>query len=270
MDRNTRLDFEIYVMGEMKYEFINFLTECYKENFIETLSWGNFRRYQLVIGNEDKWLNVYFIFLKNEMNADILINSFKIYEKRNFTLLLYNIHEQKSEKNIDMLNENLIFERNKFYEGILNEESISENLTKINAEEDDEDVISTDRIKGGLKFLTDNEDNLIFKVGFSPSKKTKGKRESVNYSIKSEVFMIEDEEEAVNFCGLMNNLLNKYFDIFMISNKKEDFMNIADVKTEKVDSKTDRDMMGYLVKVIDWFIVIYLIACFYKFLYTDY
>jgi hypothetical protein len=266
MDKNTRMDFELYVMGEMKYEFINFLTECYKDNFIETLSWGNFQRYQLILSNDSKWLNVYFIFLKNDFNADILINSFKIYEKRNFTLLLYNIQEQKSEKNIDILNESLICERNKFYEGILNEDSISEGLNKIG----DKAVLSTDIVKGGLRFLTDNEENLIFKVGFLPiPKKTKGgKKENTVYTIHSDLFFIDDEEDAVNFCELVNILLKKYFDQFMVSNKLEDYMHIAENKYD--DVAPEKDNMNYLVKVIDWLIAIYIIACFYKFMITDY
>ena len=127
----SRLDLEVYIMGEMKYELMFFLGECYKDNFCETLSWGNFRRFQLTLSNNKNWINIYFIILRNEMTADVLINTFKIYEKRNLTLLLYNTNDQKSKKLIENLQEILIFERNKFYEGILNDNSIKKNMKKL-------------------------------------------------------------------------------------------------------------------------------------------
>jgi hypothetical protein len=265
----TRLEFDIYVMGEMKFEFINFLTECYKDNFFETLSWGNFRRYQLLLSNENRWLNIYFIFLKNELNSDILINSFKIYEKRNITLLLYNIHDQKSEKIIDMLNETLLYERNKFYEGILNEDNVHESLAKLHG--DEEIMIGSDDVKEGLKFLNENEDNLLIKVGFSPfNKKSKvAKKDGNTYSVQSELFYVEDEAPT-NFYGLTKHLLSKYFELFMIEDKVENYLDFAFTGTDnKIDKKQENDMMNYFVKIINCLIGLYIIACFYKFIISD-
>jgi hypothetical protein len=45
-------------MGEMKIEFMCFLGECFKDNFFETLSWGNFRRFQLILSNKKNWINI--------------------------------------------------------------------------------------------------------------------------------------------------------------------------------------------------------------------
>jgi hypothetical protein len=279
---NSRLDLEIYVMGEMKLEFMTFLGECFKENFIETLSWGNFRRFQLVISDKNSWLNVHFIHLKNEVNADILINSFKIYEKRNFTLLLYNPNDQKNEKQIDSLYESLILERNKFYEGILNEDQVNKNLKKFTSDTNFKNlkINSTDLIKN-LRFLTENEgQNLIYKIGFYPNlvnKKTKNlkKHDSNNlYELNNEIFQIKDEEPT-DFSGLMNFILKENFAKFRVDDSNQNIKNFFEVinfnpktkpkqKTKKADNK-----MQYFVKVIDWLIVIYIISCFYKFMIVE-
>ena len=154
MSLDSRLDLEIYVMGEMKYEFMSFLGECYKENFCETLSWGNFRRFQLTLTGKKNWINIYFILLKNEMTADVLINTFKAYEKRNSTIILYNAHDQKSKKAAETLQESLIFERNKFYEGILNDNSIKKSLKKLSEEQTELNAdVDTETLKENLRNL---------------------------------------------------------------------------------------------------------------------
>ena len=65
-------------MGEMKEGFMIFLEDCFKNDFFETISWGNFRRFQLVLSHNNNWINLFFIVIKNESASDILINSFKI------------------------------------------------------------------------------------------------------------------------------------------------------------------------------------------------
>jgi len=277
--KSSRLDLEVYIMGDLKYEFISFLTDCFKENFFETLSWGNIRRFQLVLSNSKNWINIYFIFLKNETNSDILINTFKVYEKRNLILLFYNANDLKSEKQVDALYDSLILERNKFYEGILSEESINHNLKKISSDS----KIKTDSqnmIKNNLKFLTENssEDYLIFKIGFFPNttnKKTKNIKKSdtnVSYEINNEIFYISDKEDPSDFVGLMNFILEENFKKLKINNIVDiksyiDIVHFNNLKSkDKKQKKGDRKLMHYFVKIIDWLILIYIIASFYKFL----
>jgi hypothetical protein len=266
-------------MGEMKYEFLSFLGECYKDNFLESLSWGNFRRFQLILNNKSNWINIHFILLKNESNADVLINSFKIYEKRNITLLLYNVHDQKSEKNIEPIYDALIFERNKFYEGILDEESINKSLMRLS--EFNKEDISADEIKSSLKFLTEKEENLVLKIGFYPNvvnKKTKNVKKidssnNTSYFIENDIFYIEDEE-PINFTGLLTYLLHKNFRKLMLPNNiEEKFIRVViecNKKEEKVEKKTkDENMLSYFVKIIDYLIIVYILSCAYKFYMTD-
>ena len=110
-----KLDMEIYIMGDTKLEFISFLSDCFKENFFETLSWGNFRRFQLLLENNNIWLNIFFVLLNNEQNGDLIINNFKIFEKRNFLLMVYIVNDSKSEKQIDNMYESFLAERDKLY-----------------------------------------------------------------------------------------------------------------------------------------------------------
>jgi hypothetical protein len=276
---NSRLDLEIYLMGEMKYEFLSFLGECYKDNFFESLSWGNFRRFQLILNNKSNWINIHFILLKNESNADVLINSFKIYEKRNMTLLLYNVHDQKSEKNIEPVYNALIFERNKFYDGILDEESVEKSLLRLS--EINKKKVTSDDIKSSLKFLTEKDDNLIFKIGFYPNvinKKTKNIKKidnsnNTSYLIENEIFYMDDEE-PISFTGLLIYLLQKNFRKLMFQNGTEEkFIKVVvdcNKKEEKVSNKSkDDNMLSHFVKIIDYLIIVYILSCAYKFNMTD-
>ncbi len=229
----SRLDLEIYLMGEMKYEYLNFLGECYKDNFCESLSWGNFRRFQLTLIGKKTWINIYFILLKSEMSADVLINTFKAYEKRNFTLILYNEHDQKSKKSAELIQENLIFERNKFYEGILNDNSIKKNMKKLSEEQADLVTdIDTETLKDNLKFLINNEKSLITKIGFLPNqtnKKTKNvKKNDLNYSyeIDSPIFYIEEYGKLV-FNEVLSFLITEHFNILNLKEKEyEQFLKV--------------------------------------------
>lgn len=277
---DARLDIEIYVMGEMKIEFMQFLGECFKDNFFETLSWGNFRRFQLILSNKKNWINVHFIFLRNEMSADVLINTFKIYEKRNFSLLLYNAHDQKKEKHIDSLYDSLISERNKFYEGILNEDSIDNNLMKMSSDTLNKSLkITPDVIKNNLKFLTDNssEENLIFKIGFYPNttnKKTKNIKKADNitsYEILEDYFYIGGQEETTDFSGLLTFILTESFKKLRITstvnlNTFLDVIKFNPKNVEKVKDKKPQNKLIYFLKIIEWLIVIYILVSFYKFI----
>ena len=278
---DSRLDIEIYVMGEMKIEFMCFLGECFKDNFLETLSWGNFRRFQLILSNKKNWINVHFIFLRNEMSADVLINSFKIFEKRNFTFLLYNANDQKSEKHIETLYESLSTERNKFYEGILNDDSIHNNLKKISSDVLNKNLkISNEIIKNNLKFLIDNtsEENLIYKIGFYPNttnRKTKNiKKTDVNtsYEINGDYFYIGGQEETSDFTGLLRFILNENFKKLKIENSVSlaNFMEVLKFNPRNSDvmkeEKKPKKKLIYFLKIIEWLIVIYILVSFYKFI----
>lgn len=268
METNTRLDIELYIMGEMKFEFMTFLGDCYKDNFFETLSWGNFRRFQLVLSNRGKWINVHFILLRNEMSADVLINSFKAYEKRSLTLLLYNANDVKAEKHIETVQEALIAERDKLYDGILSEESINKNLKRLSTELSNKNLkVSSDSMKTNLRYLADKQENLIYKVGLFPSsvnKRTKNVKKndmSGSYHIESKVFYL-GEEEACDFSELMCFLMGE------ISNKLDfDLGNFVDlVKKEKINSKSidkkpKSDTLDYFVKSIHWLLLIYIVSC---------
>ena len=52
---------------------------------------------------------------------DLIVTNFKLYEKRNLLLMFYTMGDQKSEKNVETLYDNFLAERNKIYEGILND-----------------------------------------------------------------------------------------------------------------------------------------------------
>jgi hypothetical protein len=272
---DSRLDLEIYLMGDMKIEFMFFLGECFKDNFFETLSWGNFRRFQLVLSNKNQWVNFHFISLSNEMSADVLINSFKIYEKRNFTLLFYNANDQKSQKNVDTLYESLISERNKFYEGILNEESVELNFKKISF---DSNCVTSEEIKNNLKFLTNNnEENLIYKVGFYPNttnRKTKNVKKSdanSSYDINGDNFYIFGQEETIDFAGLMGFILNENFKKLKITNnvKINNFLEVLKFQNKepiRAKEKKEDNKLIYFFKIIEWLIVLYILVSFYRFI----
>lgn len=275
--QDSRLDLEIYLMGEMKYELMSFLGECYKDVFFETLSWGNFRRFQLTLSNKKNWINIYFILLKNEISADVLINTFKCYEKRNSTVLLYNAYDQKSKKANETLLENLIFERNKFYEGILSDGSIKKTMKKLANDSNELKVeLDTETLKENLKYLTDNQNTLIHKVGFFPNqtnKKTKNiKKTDINasYNLENNIFTY-DEETKCGFNQLLKFLIEEHFNKLNLSDY--DFSHFLKVivdyskhKTEKPALKKSSLTINYVEKGIHLLILFYILVCFYKFL----
>lgn len=273
----SRLDLEIYVMGDMKYEFVNFLEECFKNNFYESISWGNFKRFQLVLSNESNWVNIYFIIV-NETSYDVLINSFKIFEKKNFTLLFYNANDQKSEKNIDSLYDNLIFERNKLYEGILNEDNFNKNIKKI--EEKSISHTIYEEVKKGMKFLADEEDQLIYKIGFYPnlinkkSKMMKKNEQNVVYEIDNEIFLTSEEDKST-FYGLFSFLLKSHFDQFKLDKLKNDknmknFIDVMKINTKAKANpesvKKDLPVSSFL-RAVNFFIILYIVVCSYKYFF---
>jgi len=271
-------------MGEMKYEFMSFLGECYKENFYETLSWGNFRRFQLTLIGKRNWINIYFILLKNEITADVLINTFKAYEKRNNTMILYNINDLKSKKAAETLQELLIFERNKFYEGILNDNSIKKNMKKLSDEQMELKVdIDTETLKENLNYLVDNEHTLIHKIGFLPNqtnKKTKNVKKTESsascYELDNPIFFLHEKEKCV-FNEVVNFMVTEHFNKLNVDEKDyEQFLKViveySNQKsfeyspTVKQQQGGSSSLLNYVFKSIDWLILFYILVCFYNFL----
>jgi hypothetical protein len=276
---NSRLDIEIFLMGDMKYDLMSFLGECYKDSFFETLSFGNFRRFQLTINNKKNWINFFFIILNNDASHDILNNTFKIYEKRNINILLFNAFDQKSKKFAETLEENLIGDRNKIFDGILNDNNLNKIMKKLSENNDELYTmdIDTETLKENLSYLTDNENSLFYKVGFYPNqtnKKTKNiKKNDGNsqYDKDANIFSFE-ENEKTNFHSLLKFLLVEYFNKLKIKeNEYDNFIKVI-LDLKKVDSfveKSKNGIMGIIIKSIDWIILLYILICFYKFLLNN-
>ena len=267
-----RIDMEIFLLGDMKLDFISFLSDCFRDNFEETLSWGNFRRFQLLIPNKDNWLSIYFVLFSNEQSIDLIVNNFKMYEKRSILLMMYNINEQKSEKHIDSLVNSFLFERDKVYEGIFNKDIMEQNLKKISLSSS---KIDPTELKKNLNFLVDyeNNSNLVYKIGFMPNlvnKKTKNYKKIVNndnllYDIGQEIFFanIDGEDVKTNFEGLLNFLVREHCRLMKIEEKIQFQLDKkVDVKETK---KKKKNFMKIIVKWIDWLIVLYLAIAIYKF-----
>ena len=273
---SSRFDMEIFLMGDMKLDFVSFLSDCFGDNFAETLSWGNFRRFQLMVPSKERRLSVYFILLSNEQSVDLIINNFKMYEKRSLLLMLYNINEQKSEKHVDSLINTFLFERDKVYEGIFNKEIMEQNIKKISVSSM---KIDEGELKKNLSFLTNYEGNLIYKIGFLPNlvnKKTKSYKkntttnsnEGLLYDLNQEIFYmtIEGEDVKINFEGLLNYLVKEHFKLLKIENKYKKY-EIG--KKEKDDKKKNKDITGSntkgIAKGINFLIVLYIAIAIYKY-----
>lgn len=272
--KETRLDIEIYVMGDMKLEFMVFLGDCFKNDFVETLSWGNFRRFQLVLSRNNTWINLFFIVIKNESASDILINCFKIFEKRNFIMLMYNLNDKKTEK-VDALFDNLIAEKNKFYEDILKDESITKNYQKIQNDGSKSPVVSEKEIKIDLNYLTSTKDTLIYKIGFQPNitnKKTKNikKNDVSSYDIEDSIFTL-NEGEKIDFNNLFEFIVKHFFEKFSIDTKYlNDIVDLDERNSENnklAVKENDKSTVSNFMKIVHLSIFLYILICFYKFYY---
>jgi len=272
--KETRLDIEIYVMGDMKLEFMVFLGDCFKNDFVETLSWGNFRRFQLVLSHNNTWINLFFIVIKNESASDILINCFKIFEKRNFIMLMYNLNDKKTEK-VDALFDNLIADKNKFYEDILKDESITKNYQKIQNDGSKSPVVSEKEIKIDLNYLTSTKDTLIYKIGFQPNitnKKTKNikKNDVSSYDIEDSIFTL-NEGEKIDFNNLFEFIVKHFFEKFSIDTKYlNDIVDLDERNSENnklAVKENDKSIVSNFMKIVHLSIFLYILICFYKFYY---
>jgi len=269
-NKETRLDIDIYVMGDMKLEFMVFLGDCYKNDFFETLSWGNFRRFQLVLSHSNNWINIFFIVIKNESASDILINCFKIFEKRTFIMLMYNSHDKKTDK-VDSLYETLIVERNKLYEDILIDENITKSLQKIQNAPGDMQQVGQEEIKKDLNYISSDTDNLIFKVGFHPNI-TKGKTKNIkkndvsSYDIDDLIFTL-NEGEKIDFFSLFEFIVKNFYNKFNIDTKS--FKDIVEIDDREIETpqniEKEHSNVSYFMKVVHFSIFFYILICVYKF-----
>ena len=259
-----KLDMEIYIMGDNKLEFNSFLSDCFKENFFETLSWGNFRRFQLLLENNNIWLNIFFVFLNNEQNGDLIINNFKLFEKRNFLLMVYIVNDSKSEKQINNMYESFIAERDKLYDGILNDDIITKNLKKITNKK-----INHEEFKNNLDFLIGGESNLIYKLGFVPNivnKRTKNYKKSndnhsLSYNLNQEIFYFTMEKEEVksDFETLINYLIKEHFKRIRAT-IPEKFLNfsLSLISNNKKNEKKEPNFLVKMSSIINYLIVLYI------------
>ncbi len=258
---------EMFIMGDAKNDFINFLSDCFKSDFFETLSWGLFKRYQLILRSKDSWISIYFIILTKEQNMDLIVTNFKLYEKRNLLLMFYNICDQKSEKNVEGLYNNFLEERNKIYEGILNEDKIKENLNKISTLE-----LDPEDIKTNLKFLVDNEENLVYKIGITSSSSKKGKQskkgsgDTSPYDLSQEIFFlnIKGEEIKTNFQGMISLLIKEH--LSYLKYELEDESMLIFKSLDKIENKKHPKKRDFIFKCIDALAVLYLAVAVYYFM----
>jgi hypothetical protein len=251
-------------MGDTKLEFISFLSDCFKENFFETLSWGNFRRFQLLLENNNIWLNIFFVLLNNEQNGDLIINNFKIFEKRNFLLMVYIVNDSKSEKQIDNMYESFLAERDKLYDGILNDDIITKNLKKITNKK-----INHEEFKNNLDFLIGGESNLIYKLGFVPNivnKRTKNYKKSndnhsLSYNLNQEIFYFTMEKEEVksDFETLINYLIKEHFKRIRAT-IPEKYLNfsLGLISNNKKKEKKEPNFLVKMSSIINYLIVLYI------------
>lgn len=294
---HSRFDIEIFLAGEIKFEFLNFLSESFKSNFNESLSWGFFRRFQLTIINNATWMNIYFLTLKNDDNIDLIINTYKILEKRSPLLVIYNTQSEENEKLADELIQLFNNKKEKLYKGIFDDETIKINCDAMKSSynfqmslskgKEDKNETPKDEIfhEANMRKRLDYINKTCVKLGFQPSsinKKTKNikrnENNSTGYDINDEIFIYESEDSFISFNMLLEILINQYFQKFN-SSKEEFFINNKQVK-ENNEYKTNNNLLSnflignkkyyYIRKIIDMIIVLFVSGFLYKMLYIGF
>lgn len=250
----SRVDIEVFLVGDIKLEFLNFLAECYKANFTESLSWGTFRRFQLSIINNETWLNLFFVLLKNDEDVDVVINSFKIFEKKSPLIVMYNANEEKSEKYAVEIIELFKSKKEKMLSGIGEDKMLKSTYDKINSTykylssikqatsaEFEIENVKSEAVKDKLSYIEDNK--ICYKVGFisnSINKKTRLVRKSEGnnaaYSLDDDIFFINEEIESssaepCSFKELLQVIVGDYLVSF--NQKSENFNFSIDNSNDK-------------------------------------
>ncbi len=220
---------EMFIMGDAKNDFINFLSDCFKSDFFETLSWGLFKRYQLILRSKDSWISIYFIILTKEQNMDLIVTNFKLYEKRNLLLMFYNICDQKSEKNVEGLYNNFLEERN-------NEENLDYKIG----------ITSSSSKKG--------------------KQNKKGSGDTSPYDLSQEIFFlnIKGEEIKTNFQGMISLLIKEH--LSYLKYELEDESMLLFKTLDKIGNKKNPKKRDFIFKCIDALTVLYLAIAVYYFM----
>ena len=260
-----RFDFNFYLLGDLKQEFIFFLSESYKQNFIETLSWGNFKRYQLILKDDSNWLNIIFNVFKQDSDVSVLLNNFKVFEKRNPVIILFNPSDKTSSSSCESIFNNIISEKNKFYGSIDSE--VSEHLKMIYKEDKPTEYLK--KTSHNLKFVNSDQQDLVIKLGFIPNmsvKKIKStkKGDSSFYSLTTNTFELAGSK--VNFIEVMQHLVAQQLNLLMMNRDPEEILNQR-MLTEPQDLKqtavvTTRETSMRL-KILYWSCLVAIFAMYY-------
>lgn len=305
---NKRLDVEIFVIGSMKNEFISFLSDVFKQSFAETFSWGNYNRYQLTIEKKNLWMNLFFICLKNDKNLDIMMDSFKILEKKSLILYLYNGTEIKKDSKeipyVENADEEFLNLKSKLYQGVLIEENFNKTCDKIKSYIKDLGSHNHEELRNNLKMLDPKNDDILFKIGMCQNsilKKSKLVKKNdvqsssnledlcfktnfynkenmeddktdiltiLQFVVKRHIELSHINETNIIFLDMIPHLSKNTINSIKLLNDKNDEISM---KKEDYDNKRKigNKIQDILIKSVDWLIILYISFCLYKFL-VDY
>ena len=179
--------------------------------------------------------------------------------------MIYVVNDSKSEKQIDNMYESFLTERDKLYDGILNDDIITKNLKKITNKK-----INKEEFKNNLDFLIGNESNLIFKLGFIPNivnKRTKNYKKnndnhSLSYNLNQEIFYFTMEKEEVksDFETLINYLIKEHFKKIR-ANIPNEYLNFSLDFISNDKKKNEKKEQNFLIKmstIINYLIILYI------------
>lgn len=305
---NKRLDIEIFVIGSMKNEFISFLSDVFKQSFAETFSWGNYNRYQLTLEKKNLWMNLFFICLKNDKNLDIMLDSFKVLEKKSIILYLYNGMEVKKDVKdnvpIESCDEELLRIKTKLYQGVLLDENFNKTSDKIKSYIKDLGSCNHEDLKNNLKLLDTKNEDIIFKIGicqssiFKKSKLVKKNEVQSSSNLDDMCFKTNfnknenTEDDKTDILNILQFIVKKHLELSHINDLNNGFLEILpalnktsinsikilndkndelSMKKEDYDNKRKigNKIQDILIKSVDWLIILYISFCLYKFL-VDY
>jgi restriction endonuclease Mrr len=153
---------------------------------------------------------------------------------------------------------------------------LSEEQTELNVD------VDTETLKEKLKYLVDNEQTLIKKIGFLPNqvnKKTKNVKKANDnsgcYELDSQIFSL-DEGDKCMFDEVVNYLVTEHFNKLSVREKEyEQFLKvIVEYSKQKgfgespaaKKQQAGNSLLNYVFKSIDWLILFYILVCFYNFL----
>jgi len=140
-----------------------------------------------------------------------------------------------------------------------------------------------EEVKKSLKSLADEEDQLIYKIGFYPNtmnKKSKmmKKSEQPVYEIDNELFATSEEDKST-FYGLFTLLLRNHFEQFKLDKIRNDksmksYIEVMKVNTKAKASQQDKSKkkdiaIPSFVRAINYFILLYIAVSTYKYFFEN-